>query len=528
LQQLKILGITKVGEVYYINGMPLSEGQTYSVATSDRLANTTSDFPQLAQVDLDNPSLFPIRGKTLEIADIALDSQPRPNTPPYVQLYAADDLEGPELNPEAKKKAPQPKPPSFSYSNRTIPEATLNGVSGKKGDPPTPGVPQDEKDRQLRPLLRVTLEQTAMSYSSATPNQSDPSIGANFGGVSNPNVNAAYSVSESVVQNLRMAWYPPHGRRLWLEDMGLDYLLNSAESIQGSLAAAPSTPLLTTAGVPVPERVKSLTANNITLSPFFEFQIPRFPLWKALVVREIASDNVAQPLPQYLGGCTAGSQLTFISNGSTVTQTCDAGAIKDDFQFSLRRTWTLGESVGTRFEKDDFRYAEIGFTHQRSHDVLSAVGVVNAGTTGVTYFCSLIGAQSLTICAGNLPAEAGVSLLPSYSDYSQNGGYVLGLWTVPLVKRVVLQGSGFGNFFAYGNKNQSVLTHYAFNAMVTTLVNLPANFSIGPTLNEFLFQSNATRTIGSNLIRRTIGVQLNYSFDWHTGVSARAFYGNSQ
>ena len=96
LEQLKILGITKVGQVYYINGMQLSENQTYSVATSDRLANTTSDFPQLAQVDLDNPNLFPARGRTVQIADIGLRAQGS------VTLYAAGDLEGAEQNPATK------------------------------------------------------------------------------------------------------------------------------------------------------------------------------------------------------------------------------------------------------------------------------------------------------------------------------------------------------------------------------------------------------------------------------------------
>lgn len=518
LQQLKILGIKKVGQVYYINGMPLSESETYSVATTDRLANATSDYPQLAQVDLENPNLFPLHNETtVQIADIAVSSDTDSAAEKYAPSYAAGDLEGTEPSPEPTRRAPKPSAPSYSYSNRTLPLTTFNTL------------PSEEQNRQERRLLHVILEQDALSYSSAAPNQSDPSIGTNFGGVSNPNVSAAYSSSVSALQNLRIEWYP-NWRRIGFEDMGLDDLFNVAESVQGSLVTTTTTPVtMTTAGGQVPERIKSLTANNITLSPFFEFQAPWWPAWKALVVRAIASENVVHPVPQYLAGCTAGSALTFESDGSTATTTCDSAAAKEDFQFSLQRTWTLGESVGTRLEENDFRYAEFGFTHQRSHEVLSDVGVVNAGAAhNLTYFCSLIGAQSLTFCAGVLPAEAGGSLAPSYSNYSQNGGYILGLWTVPMAKRVVLQGSGFGNFFAYGNKNQSVLTHYAFNAQLTLLANLPANFSIGPTLNEFWFQDNATRTIGSSLTRRTIGAQLNYSFDWHTGVSMKEFYGNSQ
>jgi hypothetical protein len=520
VQRLKILGITKVGQVYYINGMPLSESQTYSVATTDRLANTTSDFPQLAQRDLDNPSLFPIHGNTVQIADIAPSTpspSPQPAAPCHESLCRPADLEGAETLPVEKQKAPSAKLPSYSSSSRTLSEKEFNGLSN------------DEKDEQLRPMFRVILEQGALSYSAATPNQQDSYIGVNFGGVSNPNVSAAYSKSESALQNARMEWYPTHGRRMRLEDVGLDELVNVAESYQGSLAPPTTTPAMTTTGELVPERLMSVTANNITLSPFLEFQTPRFPYWKALVVRGIATDNVAKPAPQYLPGCTAGKTVTFISNGAKTTETCDAGATSDDFHFSLQKTWSLGESVGTRIEKDDFRYAEIGFTHQRSHEVLSAVGVVDAGTeNNVTYFCSLTGNQSLSSCAGDMPAEAGGLLTSQYSNYSQTGGYVLALWTKPVINHVVLQGSGFGNFFAFGNKNQSVLTHFAFNAMGTVLINLPANFSFGPTWNEFFFQDNATQRVGTSLLRKTLGAQLNWSFDWHTGVSLKEFYGNSQ
>lgn len=521
LQQLKVLGVKKIGQDYYVNGMKLSMSQMYSVATTDRLANATSDYGQLAQVDLDNPNLFPVHYKTVQISEIATPLQkvnPKPVGPPNAPLYAAGDLEAPEiLTKTPKQKSPSPQPPAFSYSNRTL---------DTKSDPchsqyPCPA--GSDQARQLRPLFRATLTQTALSYSSATPNQSDSSIGSNFGGVSNPNVSAAYSKSVSALQNARLEWYPRNARRFAFEDMGLDYILNFAQNTQGSLAQPSATPTMTTSGAPVPERIKSLTSNSITLSPFFEFQLPKLPVWKIVTLRAITSDNVAQPLPQYLSGCTAGTSLTFQYNGTTVSETCDPAATKDEFQFSLRRTWSLGYSVGTRYEKDDFNYVELGFTHQRSHDVLSALGASN-----VPYSCSLTGAQSLTVCAGNMPAVSGASLVPSYSSYSQNGGYLLLLVTRPVMKRFVLQESGFGNFFAYGNKDQSVLTHYAFNNMVTALINLPANFSVGPTWNQFFFQANANKTIGSSLIRRTLGAQLNYSFDWHTGVSLKEFQGNSQ
>ncbi|MGA2754368.1 MAG: hypothetical protein ABSE53_11430 [Terracidiphilus sp.] len=93
---------------------------------------------------------------------------------------------------------------------------------------------------------------------------------------------------------------------------------------------------------------------------------------------------------------------------------------------------------------------------------------------------------------------------------------------------MLIQESIFGNYFAYSNKNESILTHYAFNSSSSVLLQLPANFSLGPTFSEFVYQGNAAKGTQRSLTRMTAGFQFNYSFDWHTGVSGHAFFGNSQ
>jgi hypothetical protein len=100
----------------------------------------------------------------------------------------------------------------------------------------------------------------------------------------------------------------------------------------------------------------------------------------------------------------------------------------------------------------------------------------------------------------------------------------------PLKKALLLyQGTAFGNFFAYGNAStSSALTRYAFAFDNTLQVQLPANFTFGPSYNWFFFQANG-HTPGSSLHRSSISAQLNYSFDWHTGQSlTKALVGKTQ
>jgi hypothetical protein len=202
------------------------------------------------------------------------------------------------------------------------------------------------------------------------------------------------------------------------------------------------------------------------------------------------------------------------------------------------RSFTLGEDLGTRFEWSDFTYVEVGGTYQRSYNVLSAVSV--PGQTA----CLLNSSNSLSTCAATLTAEIGTPLTASYASYNQRGGYMLGTLTqeiphnpfkrgypvFPLRKALFLyQGTAFGNFFAYGPKSaSSALTRYAFALNSTVLVQLPSNLSFGPSYNWFFFQANENGS-NSSLHRSSINAQLNYSFDWHTGLPlAHTMLGKTQ
>jgi hypothetical protein len=121
-------------------------------------------------------------------------------------------------------------------------------------------------------------------------------------------------------------------------------------------------------------------------------------------------------------------------------------------------------------------------------------------------------------------------MLSSYTQEFPKNPFKKGYRVLPYQKALFLyQGTAFGNFFAYGSAStSSALTRYAFSMNNTFQVQLPANFSFGPSYNWFFFQANQ-HGIGSSLHRSSVSAQLNYSFDWHSGESfSKSFLGKVQ
>jgi len=508
-QQLRILGIFQVGQTYYVNGIPLDSTKLYSVATSDNLAIATSDYSSLASIDQNPPEVFWKHHQTLNIADIVY--QHAHNQTPLLLTQVA--LEAPYSGQigfnDRKQAAPQLTPfaLSLTHSTRSIPPKSVDKSLSQPGE-----------QTQLEPFLHVAIQQLSVGFSNSRPSQNDQLIGSNLGGVSNPNVVSPHSDTLSAVADARVEHYFRRDAcHFCIADVGIDGQANFTRSIQGS--TTPTTPTMTTSGTVVPTTSVSFPANNYLASPFLEVQEGSF--WKPIVLRPaFVTANVA-------------SVKQFLPSGDTKLGLTPSL----DFELDQKRAVSVGEGVGTRFEASDFNYVEAGFVYQRSYNVLSEVSVGQMS-------CQINSATSLSTCAGTLPAIAGVNLAPSYSTYSQKGGYLLSSYTqefpknpfkkgyrvLPYQKALFLyQGTAFGNFFAYGGAStSSALTRYAFSMNNTFQVQLPANFSFGPSYNWFFFQANQ-HGIGSSLHRSSVSAQLNYSFDWHSGESFnKSFFGKVQ
>jgi hypothetical protein len=502
-EQLRVIGIAQEheGGPYYIRGVLLDASKLYAVATSDNLANSSSDYSSLASQDQNLPEVFWDYGKTISIADLA-------NTPvgQTATLWEKAQIEPLFPNPGliTKKDIDQavgktaPFDTNLTHSTRTIFDRSKIFNQSTASDL--------GKLAQMEPFWHVTIQQASFSYTDSKPSELDSQIGANFGGVSNPNVVTPHSSTISFVYDDRVEYYLKRGTcGFCLADFGADAQINVTRSAQGSTTPPPALPPVTTSGAVVPTTSISYPANTYVLSPFFETQTKVESFWKPLVFRPGLFTTQVLQVQQFLP--------------SSTTATTTTPAI--DFELNQDRTYTAGSGLGTRLESNDYNYLELGYSFQRSFDVLSSIS--EPGQTA----CLLTSTMTVTKCASTLPGVAGIPLSANYSDYSQQGGYFLGMLTLPFfpkpVKKTLFlcQGTAYGNFFAYGRStSSSALTHYAFAMNNTFQIALPANSTFGPSYNLFYFQANE-HEIGESLHRRSFSAQVNYSFDWHTGLSVR-------
>ena len=514
-QQLRILGIYQDGHEYFVRGIgskqdaPLVPTAFYSVATSDNLANTTSDYLALANLDRNPPEVFRHVHKTALISDLA--TAPLPHGLPSPTLVQVAQLEPAYriaiTKDDRKNAAPSVAPSSFSRSYR--------GLFGDNVSLNNPRLSQFE------PFWHIAVQQVSVGYSFAHPSQSDANIGANLGGITNPNVSSPHSDTFTAVANGRIEYYLKRSKCAFcLSDVGVDGQFNLTHNVLGATTVyttqnpQPVTTLMT----PVPTTTVTDPSNTIFGSPFLDFQTRALKVWKPLVLRPgVVTSNILT-YTQYLGSAGPSTPPPV----GTVTPAVD-------FTLTVKRSETLGGNAGTRFEWNDYKYVEFGYAWQRSLNVLSAVSV-----SGITP-CYLTNAMTLADCTQKLNSNYG-PLSASYSSYTQNGGgYILGTWTKPFPKNpfpdgystsylrrtlFLYQGTVFGDFFAYRKAaSATTLTRYAFDMSNSLQFTLPANFSFGPTYNVYFFQANFHGE-GASLHRHSLGAQVNYSFDWHTGLPA--------
>jgi hypothetical protein len=488
-QQLKILGIEQVGKQYYIKGIPINGNEIYYVATTDNLANSTSDYPMLASQDQNVPEIFWRKDGTIDIAGIgqaAYVNRTRGGNTRPPETLRLQDLEAPLtanlIQPSSRQSRSAntaTEPQAFTYSTRTLAYPKQS---------PTYNV-------ESMPLLRFVLYQAAFGYSNSDPNQLSQNIGANLGGVTNPNVVTPSSSNFSATVNWRLAYYWQRSSCSFCPGaIGSDVQLNFVRSAQGSTTPPPAVPTTTTTGQAIPSTSISFPGNTYTVSLFLQSQT-KFSIWKPWVIRPPLFTGNVLAIPEYLSSSTPNV----------------------NFYFSQHKTYALGGYAGTRLDWDDFRYIEAGYVYQTTRNVLTSVTI-----PGMTP-CFLSGKETLSKCAMTFAGSPGAILTPSYSTYHQQGGYWLLMLTSPFsVKsriRLMNQFSSVGNFYAYGSYTQSsALTHYAIQASECLQVALPANLSVGPTESIFLFQANG-HFEGSSLIRKSFGIQLNYSFDCRSGGS---------
>jgi hypothetical protein len=182
-----------------------------------------------------------------------------------------------------------------------------------------------------------------------------------------------------------------------------------------------------------------------------------------------------------------------------------------------------GFSIGPRLEFSGSNYFELGYLRQYTSNILNSLTVPGILPT------TIIGANTSASLILNRVTSAvvGSSLKLGYNEVRQNGLYMLTVWNNNFFnsKRFVNQVVGFGNVFGPGNPatRSSTETSFAGNLTDTLTMSLIGNLSFGPQYTLFLFGDQATIP-PNTLTRQQLSVSLSYSFDWHEGLSSRAFW----
>jgi len=495
-EQLRVRGIYQGQDgQLYVRGSILDPSKLYAVATSDNLASTSSDYPQFANEDLEFPQIFWDNGKTRMISEVV-------NPTGNPMLLAKTALEvgfpgQPTLN-DRKQAAPPVQPVAITHSNRTLFTSAAPPLSA--GGRPV----------QLEPITRFTVQQLAAGYSLVAPSLNNQELGSDLGGITNPNVLVPHSDTISLTLDSRFERYlDKTSCTFCFVDWGLDTQISLSRTRQGSIL--PSSQL-TVSNTPVPTTAVTFPGDSFAAGPFFESQWNKYIHWKPIVLRPALLSFTILPQEQFLAGST------------TPAPPPNQGTY---FPFTMRRQVTLGENAGMRFEWSDFNFFEAGYSWQKDFHILSAIAIPGGMP------CQITSTQSVTTCVQNF-MPANVPLIPTYSTYTQQGGYLMTMFTHTLfpwkgsfdqympnrLSRVLplYQASAYGNFFGNGKSaSSSALTRYAFALNNSLQFTLPANLTFGPNLSVFWFQANSSLP-NSSLVRYSVSAQLNYSFDWRTGL----------
>jgi hypothetical protein len=525
-------------QTYYIDGAPLNQTKVYSIATTEALATAEPIFPQLAQQDIEAPvTFFGVKGagSAHRVADVVLAGLAPPHKPSAGSLYAevvGNVGTAPQSLPGGNGKD---KGSSNEFARLgdgftgffAAPFVDVATASRNPLEPKFLKAPQ-QYPQENRPYWSATVQQLSGSFAYTHPNLSDAGIGTDFSGVTNPNVISAHSDSLTLASNGRVLYSPDRPFAFGIDEIG-----GYSKMRTGSTTSAP--PAVVSDFTPLPSGTTLLSANTVIASPFAQLQTFRAqPHWILPTVRLLVNHDIARTL-QYL---KSGWSIPSLSGTS--------GAATEPvyFLFAPKPQWGWGGAIGPRFEFSNLSYIEIGYLRQYSMNILNGIGVDNLNSGQPVLPIQLLRANqspaailAYKVCSTSIPQPClnnpaqGAFLTYQYNEVRQNGFYSLEFWTfsLPGIHQITNQQVLYGDWFAPGNpaSRSSTETRYGANLSESIQYNFWSNLSFGPQYAMFFYQDQSTSR-PSSLTRQQLSVQLNYTFDWHSGLSPRVLLGKSE
>jgi len=464
-RKLETLGVKKKNGEYFVNGLPLDDERLYTIATTDYIGAGDTGYPDLENAAR-NPRSHPAAytGNLIPISSLVC----RRLFPANPAQYCLDPIDSDKYLDETIAKQIPPYPPEGSFSsfwsktNIALPKA--------RDDSNDPGEGVEYKVRR-RSFWGFSLKNFSIGFKDLDNNRTDKSLNEKFAGI--PGISSAENRTISTGLDTRLSYFAD--RKEFYIGTGIDYERQS----QGD----------------------PTVATGISLNKNRFFGDIGLVLWRR-PGREFPNTGVVFSLhgeTQLEAPFSAFNLNTPEAEQIRITQ--------------KRGALALGR-LGFRWENRTNTF-EIGGQGGREFRALRGYHFENPGDDDVE--CLVNSAQTLSACI-NDKSESPNGLITANSIPTallqarpRAGMYWNHTLSFPLGSRMkyeLTQDADF--FFVNFHLDTTIDTRFRYNSKNRLSFLIWPNFSIGPTLELFMYQNKVNRNF---LFQRTLGIETKLNFD---------------
>jgi hypothetical protein len=466
-RKLETLGIRSDKGEYFVNGLPIADDRLYAVATTDYIGAGDTGYPDLknaARNPRSHPAAF--TGQLVPISSLVC----RKLFPTNFDQYCLAPIESDSYLDETIAQQIPPYPPEGRLSKMWTATGLALPQRREDSDDPADGL---EYRVHRRHFWGFSLKNFSIGFNDVDNNRTDDSVKDKFAGISTSGVTATASRKISVGLDTRMSYFAD--RYEFLVGTGIEYERQSQ-------------------GDPVKATGISLNKNR-----FFG---DTGMVWWRRPGRELPNIGAV-----------------FSIHGETqVEQSFSAFILNTDAAEQIRITQKRGALVlgrlGFRWENRT-NTLEVGLQAGKELRALRGYHFENEGTND--FDCLVNSAQTLSKCIEVNSEQPGglikASSVPSalLESRPRAGMYWSHSLSFPLgskLKYEVTQDADF--FFKKFDRDTTIDTRFRYNSKNSLSFMIWPNFSIGPTLELFMYQNKVNRNF---LFQRTFGIETKLFFD---------------
>jgi hypothetical protein len=466
-RKLETLGIRSENGEYFINGLPVEDDHLYAIATTDYISAGDTGYPDLAKAAR-NPRTHPaaFSGDLVSISSLVC----RKLFPTNSAQYCLDSVDSDSYLDETIAQQIPPYPPEGRFSRLWTATGLKLPEHRKDTNDPALGL---EYRVQRRNFWAFSLKNFSIGFKDLDNNRTDDSLNEKFAGVPTSGVASTENRTISFGLDTRMSYFADH-YELFV-GTGIDYERQSQ-------------------GNPV-------VATGISLNKNRFFGDMGMVLWR----------RPGRELPN--------TGAVFSIHGETqVERPFSAFNLNTDAAEQVRipqkRGALLLGRLGFRWENRT-NTLELGAQAGREFRALRGYHFENPGDNDID--CLVSSAQTLSACINSNSAPPNglitANSIPSalLQSRPRAGMYGSQSFSFPIgskVKYELTQDADF--FFVNFHRDTTIDTRFRYNSKNRLSFMIWPNFSIGPTLELFMYQNKVNRNF---LFQRTLGIETKLSFD---------------